>query len=223
MGRAITKQAELVHAAHGKCLTDSLLVAEKFGKRHKNVLQAIEKLDCPVDFRRLNFQPSSYENQQGKEQPKYVITRDGFTILAMGFTGREAMRWKLAFLEAFNRMERELLRIRAQKASPDWRQARLESAAGFRVMCDILAESRAAVGKETCQYHFANESRLLSGCLTGRYAGIERDALSGDELALLADLERKNALLLARGLPYAERKELLQRFIEGRRPLLDAG
>ena len=223
MGRAITKQAELVHAAHGKCLTDSLLVAEKFGKRHKNVLQAIEKLDCPVDFRRLNFQPSSYENQQGKEQPKYVITRDGFTILAMGFTGREAMRWKLAFLEAFNRMERELLRVRAQKASPDWRQVRLESAAGYNVMCDILSDVRREYGKATKPHHFVNEAKLLNGLLTGKFKGIERDKLSGDELALLADLQRRDALLLARGVPYQERKAALQAYLGERRPLLAVG
>ncbi len=103
----------------------SLLVAELFEKRHDNVLQSINELDVPDDFRRLNFQESSYINKQNKEQPSFNMTRDGFSLLAMGFTGKKAMEWKIKFLEAFNTMEARLTipqveaNIKFKKAKPE--------------------------------------------------------------------------------------------------------
>lgn len=93
----------------GKITTTSNQVAEHFGKLHKNVLRAIQNMECSDGFRRLNFEPSSYVNEQGKEQPCYRLTRDGFAFLAMGFTGKEAAQWKEAYINAFNKMEAELL------------------------------------------------------------------------------------------------------------------
>ena len=83
-------------------------VADIFGKQHKNVLQAIDQLECSEGFRRLNFQPSSYLNAQNKPQPMVEMTRDGFTFLAMGFTGPRAAQFKEAFIAAFNAMEVQL-------------------------------------------------------------------------------------------------------------------
>lgn len=90
--------------------TTSRVVAEKFGKLHKNVLRDIEKLmaDTPEDFNRLNFEPVDYLDAKGERRPMVEMTRDGFTLLAMGFTGAPAMAWKLRFIEAFNLMEAEL-------------------------------------------------------------------------------------------------------------------
>lgn len=101
----------------GKTATvSSLKVAERFGKRHKNVLQSIESLEVDDEFGRLNFQPSYYLNEQNKEQPCYNITRDGFALLAMGFTGPEAMKWKKAYIQAFNQLEQAHLERLQQQA-----------------------------------------------------------------------------------------------------------
>lgn len=103
---------ELVKVFDGKVVTTSRKVAEVFEKQHKNVLLAIRELEVPEDFGRLNFQPAEYEavNNLGKtvKYPEYLITRDGFTILAMGFTGKKAMEFKIAYINAFNAMEAEL-------------------------------------------------------------------------------------------------------------------
>ncbi len=84
----------------------SLKVAERFGKLHKNVLRDIENLGCSDEFRRLNFEPTinKVKGPKGaiRDEPMYQITRDGFAILAMGFTGPEAMKWKEAYIDAFN-------------------------------------------------------------------------------------------------------------------------
>ena len=64
---------------------------------HKNVMQNIRNLECSVVFAGLNFQPGSYKDAQNQERPEYLITRDGFTLLVMGFTGDKAMQWKNFF------------------------------------------------------------------------------------------------------------------------------
>ena len=88
-------------------MTDSLTLAKVFGKEHKNVLAAIKaKEDL---FRgQLNFQPSSYINGQNKEQPMYLLDRDFFSFIVMGFTGSRADKWKLQYIKAFNIMEERL-------------------------------------------------------------------------------------------------------------------
>lgn len=83
----------------------SLDIAETFEKEHKNVLKDIRELACSEDFRRLNFEQSEYINQQKHKQPMYYITRDGFTLLAMGYTGEKAMKFKEAYIRQFNAME----------------------------------------------------------------------------------------------------------------------
>ena len=98
----------------GVVTTTSIQLAEHFGKRHNDVLRAIRNLlaDMPTD-RQRNFAHTveTRANPSGGapiSSPCYRITRDGFTLLAMGFTGKEALQWKLAYIDAFNRMEAEI-------------------------------------------------------------------------------------------------------------------
>lgn len=92
----------------GKIVVSSRDVAEKFGKLHKNVMQSIENLECSTSFNELNFQPVEYLDKKGEKRPEVLMTRDGFTFLAMGFTGAKAAQFKEAYIAAFNRMEAEL-------------------------------------------------------------------------------------------------------------------
>ncbi|MFL9561011.1 Rha family transcriptional regulator [Acinetobacter baumannii] len=84
--------------------TDSLKVAEAFGKRHTNVLRAIENLDSDKEFTELNFELSEYIDSTGRVLPKYEMTKDGWMFLVMGFTGKKAAQIKIAFINAFNAM-----------------------------------------------------------------------------------------------------------------------
>ncbi|MEI8245821.1 MAG: Rha family transcriptional regulator [Lentisphaerota bacterium] len=93
---------------NGKPQTTSLKVADIFGKQHKNVIQSIELMEMPSDFNTLNFQRISYHDNRNRLQKMYNMTKDGFTLLAMGFTGAKAMQFKIAYIEAFNKMEAEL-------------------------------------------------------------------------------------------------------------------
>jgi Rha family phage regulatory protein len=107
------KALALVRVENGALVTDSLIVAEVFGKRHDDVLRSIDNLECSQGFRLRNFAESNYLNSQGKSLPCVDMTRDGFIFLAMGFTGAEAARWKEAFIVAFNDMETALLKSKA--------------------------------------------------------------------------------------------------------------
>ena len=100
--------ANAVFALNGVASTTSLKVAEVFGKQHFNVLQSIKSLEMPDSFSQLNFQAAEYIDAQGKTRSMYNMTRDGFVLLVMGFTGKYAMQFKIAYLEAFNAMEAKL-------------------------------------------------------------------------------------------------------------------
>lgn len=123
----------VVSIVNNHTTTTSLNVAEVFGKRHDDVLKAVRNTDVPEAFRLRNFAESSYKNAQGKEQPMYTITRDGFTILVMGFTGPKAMKFKLAYIDAFNRMEAELTRQSSPRVSAASRSRVSESHLGLKM------------------------------------------------------------------------------------------
>lgn len=99
---------ELVIMKSKQALTTSLKVAETFSKEHKVVMRAIKNLaaqNCTVE---KMFVESTYVDSRGHEQPMYYMNRDGFTLLAMGFTGKDAMKFKLEYIEAFNEMEKAI-------------------------------------------------------------------------------------------------------------------
>ena len=103
-------EPELVVLKGGFPAASSLMLAKRFSKQHKDVLRAIDNLlvDLPEEFNRRNFTPIAYQDARGRSQRAFEMSRDGFSIVAMGFTGREAALWKIRFLEAFNAMENEL-------------------------------------------------------------------------------------------------------------------
>ena len=89
------------------------MVAERFGKRHDNVYRDIENLLKIEDTPKKYFIESRYQHPQNKQwYPEYLMTRDGFTLLAMGFTGKKALKFKLAYIEAFNKMDRLIYYIK---------------------------------------------------------------------------------------------------------------
>lgn len=90
-------------------IVTSLDIAETFGKEHRRVLQDIRELQCSKEFGQHNFVQSSYINAQNKTQPMYLITRDGFTLLVMGYTGEKAMRFKEAYINSLMQWKKPCL------------------------------------------------------------------------------------------------------------------
>lgn len=102
---------KLVAVVHGKPVANSKDIAEKFGKTHRQVLRNIRELiaDLEGDLGGCDFAPSSYTSAQNKVLPCYELDRDAFALLAMGFTGKPALKWKLKYIQAFNHMESALI------------------------------------------------------------------------------------------------------------------
>ncbi len=103
-----TKSHPEITIINGRVVTTSLAVSNYFTKRHERVLDRIRNLECSVEFTEHNFVLSEYTDASGRKLPCYQITRDGFAFLAMGFTGKRAARFKEAYINAFNQMEKSL-------------------------------------------------------------------------------------------------------------------
>lgn len=86
----------------------SLDVAETFGKAHDKVMRDIRELGCSAEFNAANFGDISYVDTKNRKRKAFVMTRDGFTLLVMGYTGELAMKFKEAYIKQFNAMEKAL-------------------------------------------------------------------------------------------------------------------
>lgn len=126
--------APSIAMVNGQPSASSLDIAEHFQKRHAEVLRSIRNVasECPPDFIERNFALKNYFDGLGRELPMYHLSRDGFTLLAMGFAGKKALTWKIRYIQAFNAMEKALLdqsgrkqiRQEKQKALPPPTMAR---------------------------------------------------------------------------------------------------
>lgn len=130
-------------AADGELLTTtSQHVAAVFGKRHDNVLRTIRALmeQLPAEFNVLNFEAVAYLDEKAESRSMYRLTRDGFTLLAMRFTGKKALMFQLAYIEAFNRMaeyiqnQRNGLQYRFLAAELEFKQEKQKVSACAREM-----------------------------------------------------------------------------------------
>jgi len=173
----------LAHSIHpsvqlieGRAVTSSVEVARVYGKQHKNVLQAIEKMlpDLP-NSGQLNFQPTTIRveisgaanaNGATRDSKAYHLTRDGFTLLAMGFTGKKALAFKLAYIEAFNQMEAAL--SGADKSLPPPVPTRTltftvpqDETHSVRWLLDIDRQGNERVQRLTKETHVLTRDRLV--------------------------------------------------------------
>ena len=97
----------ILSTQNGEPVASSRDVAKRFGKEHKHVLAAIRQLLVAENSATKFFHETEFE-YRGQKFPEYLMNRDGFSLLAMGFTGKEALEWKLKYIDAFNQMEKKL-------------------------------------------------------------------------------------------------------------------
>ena len=179
----------LLVARHGERIyTTSRKVADHFGKRHTHVLRAIESLLTdlaevdPAADHEPNFGLVMYESRQGRGavqmRPEYRLSHDGFALLAMGFTGPEALRWKVAFLQAFRQMEAELAASNARylaaldQIRPSLRPVVQDFEQGLP-RCDTAQWLGKSAGAVSYHRHQARRLGLLPGVAVRR---VGRDA-----------------------------------------------
>ena len=152
----LSEPVPTVSVHDGRPAVTSREVSRYFNKRHDAVLRDIAAItsNCPESFSAHNFVGASYLDEQAKNRPMYIIHRDGFMLLVMGYTGKKALALKLAYIEAFNRMEAEL----AKRNPPTLPAApRFDEAA----MLELAAEIR-----EAQQQYYRTFGRLCSRLIT---------------------------------------------------------
>jgi len=113
-------QNSLVIIDGKKVVTDSLTVADKFEKQHKDVIKKIENVIKNDEEDRLIFAPIFYQDSYGRDQKKYLMDRKSFSILCMSISGKKSLEWKHRFFDAFEALEKALLQKHIQEKDAVW-------------------------------------------------------------------------------------------------------
>jgi len=174
---------DLISVVDSQMLVNSMGVAKHFRKNHKDVLKAIDNLDCSANFSQRNFAPRDYL-VRGRTYPSFDLTRDGFSFLCMGFTGKEAAKWKEQYINAFNMMERELLK---QHDKLEWKQARLQGKSVRRDITDTIqkfVEYATAQGSKNATMYYSNITKMEYKAL-GLIANADKQGKFRDTLDLM--------------------------------------
>lgn len=197
---------ELVYLKNDEAVCDSLQVAEKFGKEHRNVLRAIDdlletllKIEQPSKL----FIASKRKADDGQYHRMYLMNRDGFSLLVMGFTGREALEWKLQYIRAFNQMESFI----REKSTQMWIETRKAGKFTRKAETDTI-QKLVEYAKEQGSRH-AEKLYMTYSKLANKMAGInKRDEATVTQLNNLSLME--NIILhevdlgILKGKPYKE-------------------
>ena len=173
-------------------VVSSRVIAERFNKRHNNLLSSItaitkgllENKQTPAQY----FVKSWYtEEQNGQTYPEYLCTRDGFSLLVMGFTGKDALEWKVKYINAFNQMEAFIL----ERKSSEWLMTRKQGKLIRRAETDTLAnlvEYAEAQGSRNMRKNVYTIYSKLVNSLVGIEKG-QRDSVPFKTISVIACLE----------------------------------
>ena len=177
---------DLVYMKNDEAVCDSLQVAEKFGKRHADVIRSIKNLiesDSTQNCVQC-FKQSLYKDETGKANKMYLMNRDGFTFLVMGFTGKSANEWKWQYIKAFNQMEN----IIKEKSTQGWIETRRSGKLTRKAETDTI-QKLVEYAKEQGSQH-ADKLYMTYSKLANKMAGIsKRDEASVMQLNNLSMME----------------------------------
>ncbi|MEM5767592.1 MAG: Rha family transcriptional regulator [Bacillota bacterium] len=172
------------HREHA--VVSSRTVAEKFEKQHYHVTDAIENLIHENSGVRFMFSRSSYETERGRSYKEYLMTRDGFSLLVMGFTGKEALEWKLKYIQAFNAMESFI----RERQSTEWLMTRKQGKLVRRNETDTIAnliDYAKAQGSRNADRMYQVYSKMVNA-LVGIDSG-QRDSVPFKTISIIGFLE----------------------------------
>ena len=194
---------ELVYLERDEAVCSSLDVSRSFGKRHDNVLRAIGGLLENEETQKM-FKKSNYVDSQNKQKyPMYLMNRDGFSLLVMGFTGKKALDWKLKYINAFNQMEK----IIRERQSQSWIESRSVGKLSRKDETDVLkqlVEYAKQQGSEHADMLYMTYSKLAN-----KTAGVtDRETATTQQLMNLSFVENIILNMVQDGiqqeLPYKE-------------------
>lgn len=200
-------------------VADSRQIAEHFEKRHDNVLRDIEGLKADLPKFEEMFMVSVLPDSYGRNQKVYLMNRDGFSLLVMGFTGKKALEWKLKYIDAFNKMEDTLKRILNER-----HRAELERGKGIisrHILTDTIKLKIADSANK--KFVYPNYTKLIYKVLFGKTMaemrefykpeGREsvRDHMSPEELLAVNNMEGLISGLINYGWSYNQIKEFVSK------------
>jgi len=182
-------------------------LAEMFEKEHKDVLENIDKTieNLAADFSAVNFKKSTYKNTRGKSYRNYLITRKGFTLMAMGFTGEKALKFKVAYIENYENME-------------EFISTRLISKEGYKEMTSAIAGYLNPT-RETYITEIDMINRLVLGTSAKIFREINnihtdtRDGMDEDKLIQIDKAQRLNGQLIVAGVNKEDRFNIISKAI----------
>jgi Rha family phage regulatory protein len=151
--KSIKKIRDLVKISQlggeSKPATTTVIISQLFDREHKNVVQAVQNLIKDSGLTELNFKLSEYTDSTGRKLKMYILDETFTSLLLMGFTGKKAIKWKLAYIEEFQRMRKQ-----QYKESRVVRTAFDDPAELNKAANDVLLHTRTALGKETKTHHY---------------------------------------------------------------------
>lgn len=212
----------LINLTGNVLTTDSLIVAQKFKKQHKHVLEKVENLIKIDEDNRLNFRPVEYKDKKGEYRKMVIMDRRSFSILCMSFNGKKALKWKNDFYDAFEKMERAIL----NRQNSSWQQARIEGKQSRMKLTDSiqrLVDLAHANGSKNAEKYFISITNMIYKQVFNlkKIPDQFRDTLDKNELYQLQLVEWKVAEWLNASLdscldyhePYSEIKRKLKHLV----------
>lgn len=164
---------------NNKAVVSSRVVAQRFGKKHNSILKTISgetrkgkhinglidgitnSSENPLQY----FVLSEYKDNSGKKNKEYLLTRDGFSLLVMGFTGKKALEWKLKYIQAFNAMESFI----REKLSSEWKETRIKGKLARRNETDVIMTKLIPLamsqGSKNAGKLYMTYSKLVNSCV----------------------------------------------------------
>lgn len=154
-------------AVLNQLVTSSQIVAAYFDKNHRHVLDSIRQILAAENSAAKFFYTASFLNR-GKRYPMYFMNRDGFSLLAMGFTGKKALEWKIRYIQAFNEMEKKL----KEQENPTAQNCTVNSKTPDVAPPEVLAQARAKTMLMNARTRQAKLWKTLADESTGTYREI---------------------------------------------------
>ena len=191
---------------NGQVWASSRDIAEKFGKNHKDVLESVRNLMAENSAVKNMFVLAEYVNSRGRKYDEYLINRDGFSLLVMGFTGKKALDWKLKYIEAFNKME-EALRNQSTKALPTtYKEALLQLLEEVEKNEKLEEERKVLLPKADYHDEVLNKQGLITTTVVAKDLGF-KSAAKLNQVMFLNNIIFKNKS--GTWCPYAEYEWLI--------------
>lgn len=226
-GNSASRPADLVTVEHGQPVTTTERVAAAAGLQHASVIKLVrEHLADFEEFGRVRFQIAPFATAGGQQSREVAELNEQQAALLFLYQRSTAKvrAFKLRMVKDFARVTAELQRLKAMQSAPSWQTARVETKRDFCNVADMLQEVRADAGRDTAPHVFINEARLIRFAMTGNEsAKWDRDTLSREDLKLLGKVERLDMRLIARGVPFHDRKASCRALVLEARGLLLQG